>query len=148
VSTDSAGEHAHTATIDAAGTHTHTATIDAAGAHTHTVSNTVVQNGLSTRTEADNEGPAGEINLDTAQTTTTSTAGLHTHTITIDSAGSHTHGITINAAGTHTHGITDPTHAHTANTTGSSQPFSIMQPTIFVGNMFIFCGRRVGRSIP
>lgn len=64
-------------TTDASGSHTHTATTDAAGAHTHTVGQTVIQNGLSTRVDADNEGSPGEINLDGAQTTTTSTAGSH-----------------------------------------------------------------------
>jgi microcystin-dependent protein len=135
--------HSHTINASAtgvqtneAGSHTHTATTDSAGNHTHTVSNTVIQNGVSTRVDADNEGGAGEINLDGAQTTTTSTAGAHVHTLTTQ------------AAGAHTHGITDPTHAHTANTTGEAVPFSIMQPTLFAGHLFIFAGRRVGVSGP
>lgn len=123
-------------TTNEAGSHVHTATTDAAGAHNHTVANTVIQNGQATRTDVDNEGPAGELNLDASQTTTTSTAGSHTHTLTTQ------------AAGAHTHAITDPTHTHTANSTGGGAPFNIMQPTLFVGQLFIFCGRRVGQSGP
>jgi microcystin-dependent protein len=122
-------------TTNEAGSHTHTATTDSAGDHTHTVTNTVVQNGQNTRTETDSS-PNNELNLDTSQTTTTSTAGAHTHTLTTQSAGAHTHG------------ITDPTHIHTANSTGGGAPFNIMQPTLFVGQLFIFCGRRVGVSGP
>jgi microcystin-dependent protein len=137
-------EHSHTINASATGvqtnsdgSHTHTATTDSAGTHTHTVSNTVIQNGQNTRVNADNHDlPWSEINLDNAQTTTTSASGAHTHTLTTA------------ASGTHTHVITDPTHAHTANTTGESVPFNIMQPTLFVGNLFIFCGRRVTRSRP
>jgi microcystin-dependent protein len=148
VTTNEAGSHTHTATTESSGSHTHTATTDSSGNHTHTVSNTVVQNGLSTRTDVDNDGPAGEINLDTSQTTTTSTAGAHTHTLTTQAAGEHTHTLTTQSAGAHTHGITDPTHIHTANSTGGGAPFNIMQPTLFVGQLFIFCGRRVGVSGP
>jgi microcystin-dependent protein len=150
VSTVGAGSHTHTATTEASGSHTHTATTDSAGAHNHTVSNTVVQNGQNTRVSADNAGPDPnpEINLDTSQTTTSSTNGEHTHTLTTAESGSHTHTLTTAASGTHTHAITDPTHTHTANSTGGGDPFNIMQPTLFVGQMFIFCGRRVARSGP
>jgi microcystin-dependent protein len=112
------------------GAHVHTGTTDVSGAHSHTVANTVVVNGQNTRIDVD-ESP-GELNLDASQTTTTSTAGAHAHTFTTASAGAHTHA------------ITDPTHTHAAAQVGGAVPFNIMQPTLFVGNAFIFCGRRVG----
>jgi microcystin-dependent protein len=34
-------------------------------------------------------------------------------------------------------------HTHTAQTTGSNEPFSILQPTIFIGNTFIYSGLRL-----
>jgi len=121
-------------TLAAAGTHSHTASASTEGAHNHTVANTV-QYGENTRIEADGNGD-NELNLDASTTTTTSTAGSHTHTITVD------------ASGNHNHTLTDPTHTHTAAVVGSNRPFSIMQPTLFMGNMFIFVGRQVAALIP
>jgi microcystin-dependent protein len=46
--------------------------------------------------------------------------------------GSSTTGITINSAGA---------HQHTIKTQGGNQPHNNMQPTIFVGNMFIYTGK-------
>jgi microcystin-dependent protein len=46
--------------------------------------------------------------------------------------GSSTTGITINSAGR---------HAHTIGRTGGSQPHNNMQPTLFLGNFFIYGGR-------
>lgn len=85
----------------------------------------------------------------------------HTHTGTTASAGSHNHGgstgsggsasesetvmdgIGANVAGSdsHTHSIStdgDHTHTFTTNSTGSSNAHNNMQPTLFVGNLFIF----------
>jgi microcystin-dependent protein len=46
--------------------------------------------------------------------------------------------------------ITDPTHAHTFTTsnTGGDQPHNNMQPTLFYGNMFIYCGKVNNGSFP
>ena len=81
--------------------------------HSHTVANTLLY-GNNTRTDADS-GPANEINLDASTTTTSSTS---------------TTGITNNSATT---GIT-------VNNTGSNTAHSIMQPTVFGGNVFIYSG--------
>ena len=45
------------------------------------------------------------------------------------------------AVGDHTHGISDPTHAHTLLPAGGDECHNNMQPTLFIGNMFIFCGK-------
>jgi microcystin-dependent protein len=64
--------------------------------------------------------------------TTTGTADdtdSHTHTFTTNSS---TTAITINSAGA---------HQHTISTQGGDVPHNNMQPTIFMGNMFIFSGK-------
>lgn len=48
--------------------------------------------------------------------------------------GNSTTGITINPAGA---------HQHTIGRTGGSQPHNNLQPTIYMGNLFVFCGRVV-----
>lgn len=55
-------------------------------------------------------------------------------------AGSGTHSHTISPDGAHTHTIFDPTHRHQIASNGGSQPHNNMQPTLFLGNLFIYCG--------
>lgn len=50
-------------------------------------------------------------------------------------------GITINDAGTHTHTIASDTHSHEMNPAGGSEPHNNIQPTLVVGNMFMYSGR-------
>ncbi len=91
----------------------------------------------------------------------------HTHTGTTASNGAHNHGGVTGSStpssgaqgitavgggndvgednGSHAHSIsTDGNHAHTftTNATGSNVAHSNMQPTLFIGNMFIFSGAR------
>ena len=47
----------------------------------------------------------------------------------------------ISAADSHRHNVVDPTHRHAIPTEGGDQPHNNMQPTIFMGNMFIFSGK-------
>ena len=86
--------------------------------------------------------------------------------ITIDASGVHRHtylGVTDQSAGTtgstsvaendprptentsfeglHSHSITDPQHRHGIQSQGGDQPHNNMQPTIFIGNMFIYTGK-------
>jgi hypothetical protein len=108
------------------GSHSHTGTVQTAGAHTHTFDNMA---SFTSTGATDTDGPASEINLRQNVTSNTSTAGSHSHSsITLSSES-------------HAHTVTDPTHAHTAQTVGSAVPFNIMQPTIFIGNMFMYSGR-------
>lgn len=86
----------------------------------------------------------------------------HTHTGTTNSGGTHNHGGSTNevgpapytatvsnatggaivsGTGTHSHTINnDGDHVHTFITapSGSGQPHSVMQPTLFIGNIFIY----------
>lgn len=41
---------------------------------------------------------------------------------------------------THHHSIASDTHAHTMNPAGGDVPHNIIQPTLFMGNMFIYSG--------
>ena len=41
---------------------------------------------------------------------------------------------------THTHTITDPTHRHQIKSNGGDQYHNNIQPTLFYGNTFIYCG--------
>ena len=40
----------------------------------------------------------------------------------------------------HRHDIFDPTHAHTLHAAGGDDPHNTVQPTLIMGNMFIYCG--------
>ena len=107
--------------------------INSAGAHTHTVGNTILINSRFTATETDDTDPSpeDEINLHATTTTTTSVSGEHTHTIS-DSG--------------HIHTITDPGHNHIAAHTGGDVPINIMQPTIFIGNVFMYGGNAINKD--
>jgi hypothetical protein len=97
------------------------------------VGNTVIVNGQNTTTGMDGNDPDGqdELNLAATQTTTTTSDGAHTHTIS-DSG--------------HTHPITDPGHNHVAMHTGGDVPINIMQPTIFIGNVFMYGGNAINKD--
>jgi microcystin-dependent protein len=113
--------HSHTGTTGSSGSHSHTAS--SAGAHTHNTNATgnniglAVINGYSTLTELDDT--SGEINNNVTQALTVDSAGDHTHTISTD--GAHT-------------------HTFTTSSEGIGGAHSIMQPTLFAGNLMIFSG--------
>jgi microcystin-dependent protein len=46
--------------------------------------------------------------------------------------------------------LTDPQHNHnfTTQTTGLSDPFNVMQPTLFIGNLFIYSGKQDQGTYP
>ena len=130
--------HTHTGTVDSSGSHIHTGTVDSSGSHTHTSNanggqggfGLVTANGANTETGTDSS--AGELNLWTVPyALTIDESGDHTHTFTSNSSGNHTHTFTSNSSGSHT-------HTFTTNSIGNSQAFNIMQPTAFIGYVFIF----------
>jgi microcystin-dependent protein len=102
-----------------------------AGDHTHTSNATAgapgaglaFRDGNNTRTAADS-GQVNELNLDTMVA------------------------LTINNAGAHTHGITDPTHNHTLAPVGGGQAHNNIQPTLFIGNTFIYSGIPTAPGFP
>jgi microcystin-dependent protein len=63
----------------------------------------------------------------------------HTHTGTTDSSGSAYESETVmGGVGATVAGSDSHTHTFTTNSTGGSQAHNIMQPTLFVGNLFVF----------
>jgi microcystin-dependent protein len=113
---DVVGAETHTMTTNQMPSHSHTGTTDSSGTHTHTSNANGGQGGVGlvtadgSNTERDVDSSQGELNLWTLP-----------QALVIDSSGAHT-------------------HTFTTGTTGNGQAFNIMQPTIFMGNAFIFSG--------
>lgn len=82
--------HSHTGTTDNSVNHVHTGTTTINGDHFHT----------TTAGNSDNIGQSSQNHPLYAPGTPTSTAGAHSHSLTINSSGSHTHTFTTNNAGT------------------------------------------------
>jgi microcystin-dependent protein len=113
-------DHVHTGTTDSDGAHTHAIT-DPGHTHSTTNNTTVQKNNRDTPSGLDNDG--NEIN------------NVDVLSLSVNTA---TTGITINSAGTHTHTFSS------SNTVGANAtPFTNMPPTLFVGNLFIYCGNCV-----
>lgn len=126
------GEETHLMTLSELVSHNHTVqnnitgiTVDTGGLHTHT--QTTVNDDFNNSASAPPPGGYPDFSKPSYPK--------------YDSDGSVTWTSTINADGAHTHSITDPGHTHTVNNTGGSTPFNVMQPTIFMGNMFIYSGK-------
>lgn len=96
--------HTHTGTTAGHSTdHVHTGTTDAGGAHTHTLTQI---NGVTNVSGSLGSGNAFSVS----------------NQLSTDSGGSHQHTFTTGGSNT------DHTHSFTTASTGSTQPFSIMQP--------------------
>jgi len=118
---DAIGEETHTLTVAEMPSHQHSGTTSTNGSHAHTIndpghSHTYVNNTNNQDTDNAFSTETAADNADLSATT-----------------GSSTTGIVINANGDHT-------HTFVSNSTGGSQPHNNMQPTLFVSNVFIFCG--------
>lgn len=125
VQSDEIKGHSHSATTASEGYHNHAASTGIAGGHTHTrgtmnitgnVGRTISypssdsnqQTGAFSRTgthsTADNGSGAGyfyntDFDASRSWTGTTSTAGAHTHSVTVNSSGAHSHAVTVNSTG-------------------------------------------------
>ena len=125
---DLSGEETHTLTIPEMPSHEHTGrtdlsgtgiTLDVSGSHTHNVvSQNDDFNNSSTYTSNPQQGSFAQ--ADSATRTWTNM---------------------ISGAGSHSHNVVDPGHRHAIPTEGGDQPHNNIQPTIFMGNMFIFSGK-------
>jgi microcystin-dependent protein len=115
--------HTHTGTTETSGSHDHGGATGSAGAHTHT-SNADGTPGLVTK---DGNGTPGSIDNEGNEINTT-----YTQALVIDAVGDHTHSIAI-----------DGSHSHTFTTasTGGGLAHENMQPTLFMGYVFIYSGR-------
>ena len=97
--------------------HNHSITIDSNGSHTHTINDPGHSHTI----------PGGTVVGSSLTTATTNSNDS-------SSTNSATTGISINANGAHTH------TASSANT-GSGAAINVMQPTLFIGNLFVYAGR-------
>lgn len=156
------GEETHLMTLSELVTHNHTALISTTGISVNSnATGVTTQNaatGITTQTAGSHSHTQTTVNDDFNNTGSYpnytqpsyaqyDSAGSITWTNTINSNGDHTHAITDPQHAhaitdpQHAHAITDPGHTHTITDTGGSTPFNVMQPTIFMGNMFIYSGK-------
>ncbi len=128
---DASGAYTHTLTVAQMPSHNHSGLVDVSGLHTHGVTDA----GHSHTSNA----IGGSIGLITSDGSNTAGAGLDStagepnlytspQALTIDT---NTTGISIDSAGSHQHVIPSQ---------GGDQPHNNIQPTLFVGNMFIYTG--------
>ena len=125
---DLVGQETHILTMPELATHNHG--VDSVGG-SNTSSNTTIPWTDPGHTHAGTTDAGG---LGTA------TQGVNTLTTQADAAdnsGTHTHTFTTSNAFT---GLTDPGHIHTINPSGSNVPHNNMQPTMFIGNLFMYSG--------
>ena len=143
VTTAGAGSHTHTASSNTTGNHTHTrGTMNITGSIVASDDNEVFtavdelsQSGalrltdrvdygsIITRDGAGYNGISFDASRSGAWTGATSSAGNHSHTITVNSVSNHTHTVTISNSGSHT---------HTTNNTGGGTPLNILPPYMTV----------------
>jgi len=129
------GEEMHTLVIPEMPSHTHDISyaltgiyIDSSGGHVHTITDGGHSHDINTAnagaTVADRVGQA----IDHVDEGPAATASATT-------------GITINSAGVHNHVLHDPRHSHIAYDEGGDEPHNNIQPTLWLGNLFIYSGK-------
>jgi microcystin-dependent protein len=128
---DLSGNERHTLNIAEMPTHNHSNVTDLSG--------TGITN--SNAGEHSHNGQTNEF-CDTpeSETVVATVAAVHTDA-SVSGSTQRQLTFTTSNAGIHTHGIFDPTHNHRIKNDGGSNAHNNMQPTIFVGNMFIYSGK-------
>jgi microcystin-dependent protein len=130
--------HAHGASSGSAGSHGHTASTNTAGAHTHGNSGSHSHRyffGTHVGRAAGSASPSVQSAITSVINSNQTDASTHEHT----SAGGHTHTVTVNAGGDHSHTVSvdNATATNIANTatnqnTGGSGAHNNLQPYIVV----------------
>lgn len=131
--------HTHTGTTSLNGTHNHGGATSTTGNHSHGVTDpghTHTQTTINDDFNSSGASPPG-FAADSAGTRTWSNISVATTGISVNSNGDHAH--IISSDGGHT-------HTFTTNSVGGGQAHNNMQPTGFVGNVFIYVGFK--NSIP
>jgi microcystin-dependent protein len=129
---------------DVSGAETHTLTIQELPPHTHDISAAATGisiNSAGTHTHTSNADPGDGNGLLQINSGSGTTDGGDSINNSFEPQLNQIQPLVIDSAGSHTHSITDPTHVHGAALTGGGQAFSRMQPTLFLGNVFIYAGR-------
>lgn len=133
---------------DITGTETHTLTINEMPAHKHgsaDVTGNTNGNGNTTTNGEHSHGITDNGHTHSYSFPSGQTAGFTGDTVADESnpttatTGSNTTGISINSNGNHN---------HTMGSTGGSNAHNNMQPTLFYGNLFIYCGKVNDGSFP
>lgn len=136
------GSETHTLITNEMPSHTHTGVTASNGDHYHT--GVTASNGEHYHTgTTDGSGGVGSQGLAAAGggNQVAEDEGTHSHTFTTNAEGEHAHTFTTTTNGVHA-------HTFTTNSTGGDQAHSIMQPTLYIGNLFIFAGARAYRVDP
>lgn len=117
---------------DLSGAETHTLTIPQMPAHTHTGQTDLSGTGITVNDPGHTHSYVNQPNTANPAVSAT-TMGVADNDNVNQTTGSSTTGIT----------LTDPRHRHnfTTNSTGGSLPHNNIQPTIFMGNMYIYSGK-------
>lgn len=116
---DTVGEETHAMTLNEMVSHNHTGTVDAAGTHTHTTNSSAGPGGLGLiRQSVSGESDTG-VTFDSGNSGSELDLISSSHTLVINSVGNHV-------------------HSFTSNNTGNSAAFNVIQPTLFIGNVFIY----------
>lgn len=125
--------HFHTGTTDSNGVHNHGGVTSTTGNHSHGVTDpghTHTQTTINDDFNSSGTNPPG-FTQDSAGTRTWNNINTATTGISINSNGNHAH--TISNDGEHV-------HTFTTSSVGGGQGHNNMQPTGFVGNVFIYVG--------
>lgn len=142
--TDISGAHNHTGNTGISGNHLHTGDTQNNGVHAHEFK--------TNQDDFNNTGPDtyGFNRVGAAGQTTTTLPSLPkedngfalTFKNAIPTAGEHHHGFVTDLSGSHTHTIsTDGDHFHRIHNAGGDQRHNNIQPTIWLGNLFVYGGK-------
>lgn len=125
---------------DLSGEETHTLTIPEMPSHDHSGNTDLSGTGITLDLSGGHSHNVTSLN-DDFNNTTGYLGDFSKGSFAQGDSGSKTWTNMISAASSHRHNVVDPTHRHAIPTEGGDQPHNNMQPTIFMGNMFIFSGK-------